>query len=177
MRPEDNSQLELFSNIKGEDGTTRRVRGSFFWYMRSYEKMLLLVIAFFICAIAAFSMGVERGKRVTTLGANFTAILPAQNIAEKENQVLQKKEETPVALPAEFPPQRYTIQIASYRSAKYAQQEADIWRKKGFTAMAISKGNFTILCIGNFKSQEAAGVVLSELKKQKRYGDSKIRRL
>ena len=177
MRPEDNSQLELFSNIKGEDGTIRRARGSFFWYMRGYEKMLLLIIAFFICAIAAFSMGVERGKRITTLDASFTATLPAQNIAQKENQVLPKNKATPVVLPVEVPGQRYTIQIASYRSAKYAQQEAGIWRKKGFAVTAISKGSFTIICIGNFKSQEAAGVVLSELKKQKRYGDSKIRRL
>ena len=194
MKTEDDPQLELFSEIRGEDATRRRSGGSFFWYLRGYEKALFAVIGFFIVAIAAFSIGVEKGKRIVTSQGTLSITAQTQNMVKPQVQPLvsvptvesrpltqaskvAKLQEMPVTLPAQGAGQRYTIQIASYKSVKNAQDEAAIWRKKGYSAMTIAKGSYTILCVGNFTSLEAANALLAELKKQKRYADSRIRRL
>ncbi|MFH1127974.1 MAG: SPOR domain-containing protein, partial [Candidatus Omnitrophota bacterium] len=69
----------------------------------------------------------------------------------------------------------YTIQVASYQTKKGAQKEAEIIKKKGLSVSVLSKGAYSILCVGNFKDKQKAKLVLVELKK--RYRDCFIRRL
>lgn len=69
----------------------------------------------------------------------------------------------------------YTIQVGSYAQAQLALKESASLKKKGFNALLVRKGKYTILCVGTFTSKENAQSVLSKLKRT--YGDCYIRRL
>ena len=71
--------------------------------------------------------------------------------------------------------ERFTIQLASYQNKTIAQKEAQSLKKNGYTPLIIQKGNYSILCVGNFTDKTKAKSTLSKLKKQ--YHDSMIRRL
>jgi cell division protein FtsN len=140
--------------------------------MRSYEKTVLLLISFIVTAIVTFCLGVERGKALNPKVAQ-APLLPATTAVAKPEAVIQKQ-----PLPQTQPQaERYTIQVASYKSAKYAQEEAQRLKKQGFSTAIIAKGAYTVLYVGNFSNKEEAREFLNEIKKQKRYADSTIRRL
>ena len=69
----------------------------------------------------------------------------------------------------------YTVQVASFQTRKYAQKEAEVLRKKGFSPLVLPKGKYSILCVGNFSSRETAKPLLSKLRQ--RYRDCFVRRL
>lgn len=70
MGKEDNYQLELFSKIKGYNENKTRISSSFLTYIWKYEKTILIIICFIITGIISFSLGVEKGKRLTVLKIN-----------------------------------------------------------------------------------------------------------
>jgi hypothetical protein len=65
--------------------------------------------------------------------------------------------------------------VASYQSKTHAQKEAEALRKKGVTPLVLSKGDYIIVCVGNFSNRDAAKSLLLDLRK--RYQDCYIRRL
>ena len=69
----------------------------------------------------------------------------------------------------------YTIQVASFKDGKYAQKEAVILKNKKFDVFVVSKGNFSIVCVGKFSNKEEANGTVSKLKKN--YNDCLVRRL
>ena len=69
----------------------------------------------------------------------------------------------------------YTIQVASFKKEEYANQEASSLRKKGYQIFVISKGNYSIVCVGKFSQERQAQLTLGHLKRK--YKDSLIRRL
>jgi hypothetical protein len=169
MKTENNPQLELFNDIKGTLQPVPQKRPSFFSYMRGYEKKILTIIAFMVVAISAFSLGVEKGK-------NTTHDLP---LAALKTQGALPVLKDNISKPAQVNNlvQRYAIQVASYKTARYALEEAKAFKAKGLTSMIITKGSYSVLYVGNFSDQETAKSTLAELKKQKRYAGSTIRRL
>jgi len=185
MKKESQKQLELFLNTADLVSPAKGKRESlFFGYIQGHEKTILVVIAFIITSIVSFSLGVEWGKNlkiVTKLEPSISA-LPEQIREQKQIPLQPPLEET--SKPLEAPKSRelekvteYTIQIASYKTKEYAQQEAERLKKKGFSPLIILKGNYIVLCVGKFPNRQAAESLLSELKKEKRYEDSIIRRL
>jgi len=178
-------QLELFSKAGSTDKLTARMHNNnLLAFMRNYEKTLLLAIAFIIIGIAAFSLGVKRGK--TNQG---------QTPPAASNAIVNKKEQ--VAYPANAAPlikmpnaattnqtqppktkeyiEKYTIQLATYKAKTSAQKEADGLKKTGFSPILLSNDKYSVLCIGNFPNKETARNLLVKLKKQ--YRDCFIRRL
>lgn len=179
MKTENNPQLELFSDIKGTLQPAPQKRLSFFSYMRDYEKKILTVIAFMIVAIAAFSLGVEKGKN-TTQDLPLVALKTQEALPEAVQKQASKpvlKDNTSKLAQVNNLVQRYAIQVASYKTARYAKEEAEIFRAKGLTPLIITRGSYSVLYVGNFSDQETAKSTLAELKKQKRYAGSMIRRL
>jgi hypothetical protein len=192
MERTDYTQLELFSQIKDYAETKIRSTGkSFFSYVRNYEKAILIVIGLLITGIVAFSLGVERGKRLASLN-NVNRIIDKQGFQTVPSNINPSSIIPPLKIPAQpttgkpqdtKQPQpknsqeNFTIQLASYQSRISAQKEAEKLKKKGLPTLILSKGKYTVLCVGNFSDREKARSILSELKKQKRYADSFIRRL
>ena len=94
-----------------------------------------------------------------------------------KNETIQKATEKIVALPKlqEASPLPYTIQVASFARGEYAKKEAMALSKKGFDNFVVSKGKYSIVCVGKFLKKDEAGVTLTRL--QKTYKDCMIRRL
>lgn len=195
MENEAHSQLELFSK-PGNSCEQKKAHNSFLGYVRTYEKIIVLVICFVIAGIVLFSLGVEKGRKLVT--PKEAGYLP-ENTAVAE-RVVQKQEipDSKTSVPVQYAAvpstsssapvnkrgqettqdkikSKYTIQLASYKSKALAQREAEVLKKRGFTPLILSKGAYTLLYVGNFANKEMAKTLLEELKKK--YPDSFIRRL
>ncbi len=186
----DFDQLELFSQGGGPNQASPRASRAFMARISKYEKLILMVFAFAVTGIVSFSIGVERGKRYAMprsdsrfdVAANAvkpavtTAALPqpqpastpkqAITIAQPQNQLSTQKNEVTM---------NYTIQVASFSSKINAQKEVESLRKKGLSPLVLSRGKFSIVCVGNFSRREEAESLLPKLKKQ--YQDCRVRRL
>lgn len=173
-------QLELFSQgQKGHSEAKSRTLGHFFLnYIWNYEKIILIIIGLVITGIVSFSLGVQRGKSLvekyqilTPKTKSESAIVPKtqeQPKIEKQDMIRQITSAGPLQY-------NYTIQLASYQNKTSAQKEAQELKRKGYLPLVLSKGQYIVLCVGNFSNKETARPILSELKK--RYQDCFIRRL
>lgn len=174
------NQLELFSDTKSHGRARTRISKAFINHISKYEKTILIIIGFVITGIASFSLGVEKGKSFILLktdshldiavkpGSSLSVSAPKQITKEQRYQPKGKDELKEYI-------QNYTIQVASFLNRINAQKEADILKRKGLSPLVLSKGKFSIVCVGNFAKREEAESLLSKLKKQ--YQDCRIRRL
>ena len=194
MNTENNSQLELFDqdNIPAKS-KTHSSGVPFFRRVRGYEKTVLFLCGIIIISIISFSLGVERGKTINkqTAAAKNTVLT---RTAQPQLPVRLVKQPVNLITPATVNPapiktlprpagsyainqsaQGFTIQVASFKTRDFAKREAELLKRKGLNPIILPKGNFTILCVGNFNNKEQASPLLSELKK--RYPGCYIRRL
>ncbi|MDD4954369.1 MAG: SPOR domain-containing protein [Candidatus Omnitrophica bacterium] len=185
----DNSQLELFSESedfnKSNKGLPDKSWLSFIW---GYEKTILIILGIVTISIISYSLGIERGRHLSILRSSsrldIAALKPgrAAPVVKPERRIgpipavqFQNKEILAPQQDSQQQAATYIIQLASYKSREYAQREAQILKRRGFSPLILSKGNYIILCIGNFPKKETAQSILSGLKKQ--YNGCYIRRL
>lgn len=167
------SQLELFSASKGISKAEPRLSSSFLSRIWGFERIILLMIGFIITGVISFSLGVEKGRHL--------AMLPdvVREISQPAIQKPKAIEESPKAIEAspkiKEPTIGYTIQVASYQTKTLAQKEMEILKQKGLLSLILTKGSYTVVCVGHFSNREMAKSILTELKK--RYRDCYIRRL
>jgi len=170
MESQNNSQLELFSQTKNlSDLKARKAGNPFLAYIWNYEKTILTIIGLVTMSIISFSLGVEKGKRLSMAKFNSRldiALTAPASIPKVTEKVEEKVEEKAPG---------YTIQLASYKTKTHAQKETELLKKKGLSPLVLSKGSYAVLCVGNFSNRETAQSLLSELRK--RYRDCYIRRL
>ena len=70
----------------------------------------------------------------------------------------------------------YTVQVATYKSQKSAQHEAQNLKQKGYREVyVLPKGSFVIVCVGSFPTKSDASTFTRQLKN--RYQDTVVRRL
>lgn len=171
-------QLELFSDPQEDPkaAASRAQKNSFLTRIWGYEKTVLIILALLVTAIVSFSLGVEKGKRTLIKQSPVFANEPAV-VAE----IVKKAEPLSPPAAAEVKPVavaqkgNYTIQVASFKAASYAQKEAALLKKRGFESLTLKKGNYTVLCVGRFLDKETAQPLLTELSKY--YKSCYIRRL
>lgn len=174
-------QLELFSHshIKNGSSAKKRMPASFGIPIWHYQKFILIIFSFIVTAIASFSLGVEKGKKIENVKLNphFDKAIKIQPPQEAQQIIKPAAQKADIVIPQKPADslQGYTIQVATYQTKKYASQEANVLKKKGFSAVVVSKGAHTIICVGNFSDKETARSLLPQLKK--RYRDCFIRRL
>jgi hypothetical protein len=180
LEKQNNCQLELFSGGKDSLGIKARKPGtSFFTYFRNHEKAILTIISVIITGVISFSLGVEKGRRLSLSNSSsrFDVALkkatPQQDegIAARQTEKQNITEEPKVRELIEV----YTIQLASYKTKTYAQREAEALKKNGLSPLVLSKGSYAVLCVGNFSSREEARSSLSQFKRK--YQGCYIRRL
>jgi hypothetical protein len=183
MKKEDAQQLELFSQIKKYDQRRAPIPRLLLNYIWAWEKTILIIIGLIITGIVSFSLGVERGKRITQLKteSRMDIALKTQKIqpalsTTAAKPILKKEEPQPTQKKGikEYI-QNYTIQVASFLNRTSAQKEADTLKRKGLASMLLPKGKFIIVCVGSFSNRQEAEYLLPKLKKQ--YQDCRIRRL
>jgi len=163
------TQLEMFD--AGDAGQEKK-RNFFASRNSPLEGKIILIISGVIIAIVAFSLGIEKGKRIN---AGYEAKI--DNIPEKDSVrkdiVLAKPNLTPSSNNSERSEQKniakvniinqtnpsagsYTIQIASFAEQSNAASEVERFAKKGLKTFTLNKGKFIILCLGNFSTMEEA---------------------
>lgn len=187
------SQLELFSKSDECSYKPTAPRVSFFSLLRGHERLIITLIGFLITGIISFSLGVEKGKRIASIQKQTVNLIDVAqkktiqptNIAKAQAQAAPVLKQETAASNIEDKPVSdkqlssgiYTIQLASYKNAKDAQLAAQSLRKKGFTALILTKGKYSVLCVGRFPDKEKAAALLAQFKKSPNYKDSYIRRL
>jgi len=136
VEKQDYSQSELFSPAEPSGQyKPRKPKNPFFLRIRGYEKIMLLIMGLVLTSIIFFSLGVEKGKRVSWV-----------------------KNNTPDQA-------GYTIQVATFKNKQLALREVQLLLKEGLTPMAFAKGNYIILCVGKFSNQENAQPLLIQLQR------------
>lgn len=121
-------------------------------------------------------------QRPMTIQAPRTVVQPIQKIPVRQIQsvVAVKKDVQVVAPKAEIASSAvqasfYTVQVASFKLQKFAEEEAHGLKKKGYETFIVPKGQHLILCAGRFLDQGAAKVLSGKLKNK--YKDCLVRRL
>ena len=70
--------------------------------------------------------------------------------------------------------ERFTLQVATYKSEEYARKEALAFKAKGFQSFLIKKGDFWLVCLGQFTTSAAAAETLKKV--PPKYRSSTVRR-
>lgn len=194
------NQLEMFSETGSVCGQHEQNHGIFSIGLKGHEKIVILIIVFILTAATSFTFGVEHGKKAASLKTKDMLLeivntAPQGAAAQEQKERLKNNGETqkksilanlPLTAPVELnirnkteqtseKTNRYTIQLASYKNNTTAKKEAQRLKNNGHAALIMPKGNYIILCVGNFNNKEIAKTKLSEFKKT--YHDGMIRRL
>lgn len=188
-------QLELFNQQRysfNKAGT----HSNYFSLIKLHEKTILIIVALLIISCICFSLGVEKGKRLTANKSKEPRVKPAMTAPmpkyrhiedthqrdatfgitdEKKESQEKRKENREEKQKYEEEISSYTVQVASFKTRVYAQKEAERLEKKGLKPITVSKGDFICIYVGNFSDKQQAGVALKDLKKI--YKDCFIRRL
>ena len=201
MNPQQ-SQFELFPAENRRNNTAGKGQYYLGPVTLSFEKVLFLSLFVFLFFLLSFSMGVERGKKITKFpsivkkeNAQTTPLFSAQvqevssiekvafspedtqdvKQSNKEQIQFSGKENTGIIEAVNVFENAYTIQVASFKQSRYAKKEADILKQKGYDIFVINKGDHAIVCVGKFFEKQEAVSTQKKLKKQ--YKDCLVRRL
>lgn len=186
MEKINHSQLELFSQTNNRYQPKNGYRGrTFFNNIKNHEKKILATIGFIIIGVVSFTLGVEKGKKMTSekinsnldLGLKQT-LIPNQPVTKKDDSdksFIISSEPIAIEPRKETSASGFTIQVATYRTETFAQREAESLKKRGLLPLVLSKSGFSVLCVGKFPDKDSARSLLSQLKN--RYPDCRIRRL
>jgi septal ring-binding cell division protein DamX len=167
------------------------------------DTFILSSVVIFLLFILAFSLGVEKGRKISFASDDAvtfpesslrqeTQALPLdkKNSAKAEQkivvspvvkgneiQTVQSQAGAKVNIPAadNNVKEGYYIQLASYNKESFANDEAKKLKSKGFPAYIAKKGNFIVLYVGIFKTSAEAQKNMGILKKN--YKDCVLRRL
>jgi len=170
----------------------------------SMESLVILTILGIMLALFSFSLGVERGKHLAAqaLDERVSAAwnlaprkpaLPAkqsaqvQQAAGTQRMASRNRVLVPAPMPVVTTPtrpstpvksvagsQRFTVQVATYKNEAFARQEALGLKAKGLGTFLIKKGDFWLVCLGQFATQESALAVMKKV--QPKYHGSTVRR-
>ena len=192
-------QLELFT--PGANAGALKLRSekkAFLARFRVYDKVILMIIGIVVTSIVSFSLGVENGKQISMRrnNASFDVALveklpqapliqqqpavktqaPVVQVAVKPATVAATGNKSVVVMPPiQATIGSYAIQVASYKTKSAALRESEALKKQGFVTTLLTKGDYIVLCVGNFNSKEKAQTMLPQL--AKRYQGCMIRRL
>lgn len=197
------AQFELFPNtVKLPAKKEDHIRFFLKEMTLSWENLVVLLVFLVVTMVVSFSIGIDQGRRkllaenvlkarsaATAKGdetpVSSPAFTPAKAPDDKTPPAAEPAEKAGVLQLAladkesvankEKDVKIYTIQVASFKKEKQAQQEAEQLKKKGFEILVLPKGKYSIVCVGKFEQCDAAKIFLKKL--QGRYKDCLVRSL
>jgi len=183
MQRQKPEQFEIFTSDDNLLASEMK-RKSFLTCIWGHEKVVLMIIAFLTVGLVAFSLGFEKGKKsgsrvagITNNAANAAgeSVGAVQVAPLKQEAVTEVREKKIELLPRINLANSYTIQVASYKTLNSAEKEARQLKSRGFNPLVLSKGDFSVVCVGQFINKGQAAEKMQELRK--RYQDCFVRRL
>lgn len=177
-------QLELFPGaVERHEASTKRSRFFDNCFVLNTEHIIVLLVVLLMVGVFSFSLGVEKGKRISVVSEVKES--PALEERIEEAEVIAEPTPTSVSTPTANVPTQvpdikkeidlYTIQVASLKNRDSADQEAKKLENKGYETVILKKGNWLVLCVGKFSNKAEAETFRKELKKK--YRDCLIRSL
>jgi hypothetical protein len=169
-------QLELFSQSIDSVEPERNTDTVFHKRVSlNVEHAVVLAVAVLMLVIFIFSIGVEKGRKITRIPEAVVAFKVEKQIVEQPAVVEAKQEVYQEKIVPKEEVFAYTIQVASFKNKTAVEDEAKRLKKKGYETMIIPKGNWIILCVGKFGNKQQAQPMWQELRKK--YSDCVIRKL
>jgi cell division septation protein DedD len=199
LLPQKPTQIELFPKSGEQIFSSARQPFVIKDLTLSAENIIVLGIIFIVSMVVFFSIGVERGKFLAIESMPETVeIVKARNsdkplsvqdssagsegavkprsadgdadASSSEVTESEKREVLEIPIEEHF---RYTIQVASFSSLRYAQKEAEQLEKRGHESFIMPKGKHQIVCVGRFSGKGEAKEYAHKIKD--RYQDYLIR--
>ncbi|MBL7084748.1 MAG: SPOR domain-containing protein [Candidatus Omnitrophica bacterium] len=169
-------QVEFFNDLPG---TSRKPKRKFnlarIALSLSYENIIIFSIGLIMLLVACYSLGVEKGKhlvRVQSEEINIEAEpKPSFGFSQddsktgKPTEPQEKKIKVKVAQKSEDPKKLPYIQVASFRTDKYARKEMQELKNNGYRSFLSKWGNFSVVCVGRYKNRDEARAALKNLKR------------
>ena len=124
--------------------------------------------------IPAAKPNIQPVQRKVAAPTQAVKVVPANNPI---TQPLSTQAQAPIQPKLTGTGGNYTIQIASYKSKKFAEAEAERLKKNGFTTIIAPKGEYIVLYVGRYSTHNEAKLALSQLQKQDKYKGCIIRRM
>ena len=155
--------------------------------------LIISGVVFVLSLIVAFSLGIEKGKKIALKNLSPDMVLAEKNVEEAKETISDKgtvldskaelkveKSEPPAEVsnaPVETvsDKQKYNIQVASFAQETAARREVKELKEKGYPASVSKKGKYIVIYVGEFEDKEEAKSKLELLKK--RYKDCILRQL
>ncbi len=199
------SQFELFPGAVSGADKIAKPRFYFSSLTLSLENLVIATIGVLMVVVLSFSLGVEKGKKVVLSNSSVMPVIltapvngkpassassqaapaskdpgvsadPSETMSQEIARQDKRGEKTPALIKDdEMLPSGYTIQVASFKKDEFAQKEAVLLQKKGYQIFVVSKGKYSIVCVGKYSNKDDAKVTLNRL--QKTYKDLIVRRL
>lgn len=149
-------QVEFFSDLSNNLKKARKTR---FKMARislslSYENIIIISIGLIMLLIVCYSLGVEKGRHLVYLKNEDIQV-------EVEEEQVQQKPKESVPKPQSVP----YIQVASFRTDKYAIKEIERLKNKGYQPFVSTAGKFRVVCVGGYKDDNEAKEALKQLRK------------
>lgn len=172
-------QQELFDEFKDRDAKKRLIgKGVLpdkaFVFTFGYEKVILVILGFIIILAITFAFGFERGKKTIFVKRVTTQPITVKAAAAKPTAAKPIAVKVPAPILKQVVQRPYTIQVATFKSKQYAQEEAEKLRKKGFPTTIIGINGLYEVWAGEYSDQKEASQALSMLSKI--YKDCYIRK-
>lgn len=163
-------QAEFFNDIceKSKKPVKNRLSWAKIAVSLSYENIIILSIGLIMLLIACYSFGVERGKQLVQIPTQEIRI--EQEQAEKPSKELNpqlkvKKIMVKTAQVEEIPRTPAYIQVACFRTDKYARKEIQGLKNKGYRPFIHNWGKYKVVCVGGYKNNDEARKALKDLKR------------
>jgi len=163
-------QVEFFNDAC--EKSKKPVRNRLAWakvaVSLSYENIIILSIGLIMLLIACYSFGVERGKQLVQISSEEIKI--EQRQAEKPLKELSpqpkvKRIRVKTAQLEETPRAPAYIQVACFRTDKYARKEVKGLKNKGYQPFINNWGQYKVVCVGGYKNNDEARKALKDLKR------------
>jgi len=170
LRSRNAGERDLFEQAPVADKKTKKKTEPFLSRIKnrttySFENIVPVTIFFIMSCIAAFSLGVEKGRRETDITRG-----GRQETGGKEKITSIKNIETY----KEISTDKYVIQLASFKESGPAREEIETLNKLGYNADMKKSGSYYQVYIGFFDDEKGAQKLRNKLKE--RYKDCYIKR-
>lgn len=172
---EQDKQGEFFSDLPKESKKAFKKRFNLgqIAMSLSYENLILLTIGVIMTLLVCYSLGVEKGRHLVKLQdeqikkvqeeekEEEVQVAPTKKSAEPKKKKMTIKVAQGLGSPKKLP----YIQVASFRTDKFATQEMQQLKNKGYQPFTLSWGKYKVVCVGGYKNKDEADKALTRLKK------------
>ncbi|MBN2097254.1 MAG: SPOR domain-containing protein [Candidatus Omnitrophica bacterium] len=171
FNPNPEQQAELFQELSDQPQKSKRAKFNLtkIALILSYENIIILSIGLVMVLIVCYSLGVERGKYLVQAKSEDLELRPTE-----QTEQVQETQSAPTVKP-DLPKQgkKIKIQVATFRSDKYAEIAKKRLEHSGFQPFVVTRGTFREVCVGGYSDKQEAKQALKELRKM--YADCFIR--